>query len=282
MDKKSVSELFRNFDLSDYESRTYSALLFIGPSKVSDISRESKVPQSKIYEVLEKLMVKQLVEVYGIRPKEFKAVHPNVALKGMLEEKEKELIEMKEKMSVLTNFLRETNSRSEVMEGVWTTKESGWKNFINRLSEMFDRSQKYAFVVSRDFSWSSRLAESVKSCYKRGVEIRTICIGKIDDTNYSRAKWFNDHGVKIKLFNTAIHPRIIDVDGKELLLRLDTDSTKKDRFSFTSVWSKDASLAGVIDAYVKSLWKESKSVNFNKTTKSKISEDRDDDYGENY
>jgi len=248
MDKKSVAELFRNFDLSDYESRTYSALLFIGPSKVSEISRESKVPQSKIYEILEKLMAKQLVEVYGIRPKEFRAVHPNVALKGLLEEKENELIEMKEKMSILTNFLRETNSRSEVMEGVWTTKETGWKNFINRLSEMFDRSQNYAFVVSRDFSWSSRLAESVK----------------------------------IKLFNTAVHPRIIDVDGKELLLRLDTDSTKRDRFSFTSVWSKDASLIKVIDTYVKSLWKESKNFNFNKTTKSKVEEDREDDYGENY
>jgi len=83
MEKKSVSESFRIFGLGDYESKTYSALLFIGPSKVSEISKESKVPQSKIYEVLEKLMEKQLVEVYGIRPKEYRAVHPDVAFKNL-------------------------------------------------------------------------------------------------------------------------------------------------------------------------------------------------------
>jgi len=264
MERNDVVELFRSFDLSDYESKTYSALIFLGPSKVSEIARESKVPQSKIYEVLEKLMEKQLAEVYGIRPKEFKAVHPNIALKSLLEEKEREVMDLKEKMNVLATFLRQTNSRAEVMEGVWTTKENGWKSFINRVSDMFDRSQEYAYVVSRDFSWSSRLAESVKSCYKRGVEIRTICIGAIDESNYNRAKWFNDHGVNIKIFKTAVHPRIINTDGKEILLRLDTNPTKKERFSFTSIWSKDASLAKVIDTYVKSLWKEAKSMNFEK------------------
>lgn len=282
MDKKSIVELFRNFNLGDYEAKTYSALLFIGPSKVSMISKESHVPQSKIYEVLEKLMGKQLVEVYGVRPKEFKAIHPDVALKGLLEEREKELIDLKEKMGVLANFLRQTNSRSEVMDGVWTTKENGWKSFINRVSEMFDKSQKYAYVVSRDFSWSSRLAEAVKSCYKRGVEVRTICIGVIDESNYSRAKWFNDHGVKIKLFKTTIHPRIINADGKEILLRLDTNPRKRERFSFTSIWSKDASLAKVIDAYVKSLWKEAKTVDFRKTIRPKMKEPIVEDYGEDY
>ncbi len=272
MEKKDVVELFRSFDLSDYESRTYSALIFLGPSSVSEIARESQVPQSKIYEVLERLMGKQLVEVYGIRPKEFKAVDPNVVLKSLLEEKEKEVASLKERMGTLTNFLKQTNSKAEVMEGVWTTKENGWKNFIDRLSNMFDRSQKYAYVVSRDFSWSSRLAESVKFCYKRGVEIRTICIGAIDESNYDRAKWFHDHGVKIKVFKTTIHPRIIDVDGKEILLRLDTSPTKKERFSFTSIWSKDASLSKVIDAYVKSLWKEAKDVDFEKMPKSKTND----------
>jgi len=280
MEKKDIIELFKGFNLSDYESKTYSALIFLGPSKVSDIARESKVPQSKIYEVLERLMEKQLVEVYGIRPKEFKAVNPNIALKSLLEEKEKGVLDLKEKIKILTGFLNQTNSRAEVMEGVWTTKENGWKSFIDRLSDMFDRSQKYAYVVSRDFSWSSRLAESVKSCYRRGVEIKTICIGTIDESNYSRAKWFYDHGVRIKIFKTVVHPRIIDTDGKEILLRLDTSPTKKERFSFTSIWSKDASLVKVIDTYLKSLWKEAKNVDFDKIHRIKTKEDLVETYGE--
>jgi sugar-specific transcriptional regulator TrmB len=267
MDKKEVIELFKNLNLGDYESKTYSALIFLGPSKVSEISRESKVPQSKIYEVLERLMAKELVEVYGVRPKEFKAVHPNIILKSLLDEKEKELTDMKQKMDVLSNFLKQTNPKSEVMEGVWTTKEDGWKSFINKLTDMFDRADKYIYVVSRDFSWTSRLGQSVKSCYKRGIEIKTIFIGNLDESNYQRGKWFNDHGVRIKTFKSPIHPRIILIDGKEILIRLDTNPTKRDRFSFTSIWSKDFSLAKVFDVYMKNLWKESKNINFDKIIK---------------
>src|SRR4030042_6270504 len=117
MDKKSIAEVFRNFGLSDYESRTYSALLFIGPSKVSDISKESKVPQSKIYEVLEKLMAKQLVEVYGIRPKEFRAIPPNVAFKNMLTEKEKQMSDLKQNIEMLSDVLKQ-NKEDEVLDGV--------------------------------------------------------------------------------------------------------------------------------------------------------------------
>jgi sugar-specific transcriptional regulator TrmB len=280
MEKREIIEMFRNFNLSDYESKTYMALLFLGPSKVSQISRESKVPQSKIYEVLEKLMTKQLVEVYGIRPKEFKAVHPNVALKGLLEEKEKTISEMKERMGELDTFLKQNNSDDQVMDGVWTSKESGWKPFMDRLCDMYEKCSKYIYVVTRDFTWSSRLGKSVKDCCKRGGEVKVIAIRELDDVMFTRAKWFNEHGVKIKVFKTAVHPRIIDVDGKEILLRLDNNHTKKDKFSFTSLWSKDPALVKIIDTYVKSMWKEGNAVNFDKKERLKKIECTVDNYGE--
>ena len=261
MDKKSIAELFRNFDLSDYESRTYSALLLIGPSKVSEISKESKVPQSKIYEVLERLMTKQLVEVYGIKPKEFRAIHPNVAFKNLLADKEKQLVDMKEKIGTLTNFLKQTD-HEEVLEGLWISKENGWKSFINKVCDMINRSNKYVYIVTKDFSWSYRFGQMIKSSFKKGVEIRIISIREIDDSVYQRAKWMHDHGAKIKVFNVKVHPRIVNSDGKEILLRLDSNPTKRDSFYFPSIWSKDASLVKVIDTYLKNLWDDGKSVNF--------------------
>ncbi|OGW52415.1 MAG: hypothetical protein A2Y81_03445 [Nitrospirae bacterium RBG_13_43_8] len=263
MDKKSIAEVFRNFGLSDYESRTYSALLFIGPSKVSDISKESKVPQSKIYEVLEKLMAKQLVEVYGIRPKEFRAIPPNVAFKNVLAEKEKQMTELRENIGMLTDVLKQ-NKQDEVLDGIWTTKENGWKSFINKVCDMISRSNKYIYVVTRDFSWSYRLGQLIKSSFKRGVEIRMISIREIDSSVYQRAKWMHDHGAKIKVFNANVHPRIINSDGREIILRLDSNPTKRDSFYFTSIWSKDASLVKVIDTYLKGLWDIAKPVNFRK------------------
>ena len=263
MEKKSISESFKTFGLSDYESKTYSALLFIGPSKVSEIAKESKVPQSKIYEVLEKLMAKQLVEVYGIRPKEYRAIHPDVAFKNLLTEKEKQLIEMKNNISNLTNFLKK-NGDEEGVEGIWVTKENGWKCFTNKVCDLIERSNKYIYIVTKDFSWSYRFGQLIKSSFKRGVEIRIISIREIDDSVYQRAKWMHDHGAKIKIFNSNIHPRIVDSDGREVLLRLDSNPKKRDSFFFTSIWSKEASFVKVMDTYLKTLWSNGKSATFRK------------------
>lgn len=263
MEKKKIVEIFQNFGLGDYESKTYSALLFIGPSKVSEISKESKVPQSKIYEVLDKLMQKQLVEVYGIRPKEFRAIPPNVAFKNILMEKEKQVADFKENVGMLADILKQ-NDQDQVLDGIWTTKENGWKSFINKVCDMIARSNKYIYIVTRDFSWSYRLGQLVKSSFRRGVEIRIISMREIDDTVYQRAKWMHDHGAKIKIFNANVHPRIVNSDGKEVLLRLDSNPTKRDSFYFTSIWSKDASLVKAMDTYLKGLWDIAKPVNFRK------------------
>ncbi|MEM5834823.1 MAG: helix-turn-helix domain-containing protein [Candidatus Aenigmatarchaeota archaeon] len=252
--------LLKNFGMNDYEAKVYSALVFLGPSKASEISRESKVPQSKIYEVLERLAERQLVEVYSIRPKEFKAVSPEVSLRNLIEENERKIREAKEKVEKIS-FILKPRIESQVLNGIWTSQGKGWKDFIDRLCDMFDRAKSYAYVVSRDFSWTSNLAEAVDSCIRRGVKIRTIAIGGINESNYRRAKWFNDHGVEIRVFKTNLHPRMIDIDGREILLRLDTEM-KKESFRFTSVWSSDASLVKVFDVYLKSLWKNAEPFKF--------------------
>ena len=261
MEKTELVDILKDFGMSDYESKVYTALIFLGPSKASEISKESKVPQSKIYEVLDKLIEKQLVEVYSVRPKEFKAVSPEVVLGSLIEERERRIKEVKKKLEILSSFLK-PKRETEVLEGIWTSQGKGWKDFINRVCDMFDRARSYAYVVSRDFSWSSKLGESVKNCVRRGVVIRTIFIGELNEWNYQRAKWFFDHGVKIRAFRTEVHPRIIDIDGKEVLIRLDTNPTKRERFTFTSIWSKDPSLAKVMDTYLKSMWKTAKPMKF--------------------
>lgn len=268
MDIKDIVEMLKSFGLGDYEAKVYCAMIFLGHSKASEISKESKVPQSKIYEVLDKLVEKRLVEIYAVRPKEFRVIAPEVMLKNLMGEKEREINEMKGRIDLLLSSIKRSIPNTEIIEGVWTSRERGWRDFIDRLCDMWNRSEKYAYVITRDFTWSLKLAESVKSCIKRGIEIRTIAIGEIDESTYYRAKWFYDHGVKIKVFKTKVHPRIIDIDGKEILLRLDTNPTKKIGFGFTSIWSKDVSLAKVIDSYVKNTWKVSKAINFNKIPKS--------------
>jgi sugar-specific transcriptional regulator TrmB len=264
MKKEDILRTLSGCGLNEYESRTYSSLVFLGMAKASTISKESNVPQSKIYDVLEGLMRKQMVEVFDGRPKEFKAVEPEVALNRLLEERDREISTLKFRVDEISNFLKPLASE-ETVDGVWTVKGRKWVEFFDKVVEMADRSEKYVYGVTRDYSRSSRLAEAIKKCVKRGVDVRVIGLEDVTGDNYYKAKWYHEQGAKLRVFATKVHPRIAVIDGKEVLLRLDYDPSKRSNFKFSSLWSADPALVKVFDIYVKNLWKNSKPVSFRKS-----------------
>lgn len=69
---KAVVEMLRDFGLSEYEARMYFVLLTLGEAKVTALTKRAYVPQSKAYEVLERLIEKGFVELSNSeRPKKY-------------------------------------------------------------------------------------------------------------------------------------------------------------------------------------------------------------------
>lgn len=269
MEKAEILSILNKFGMNEYEARAYSTMVALGPTKAGNISKESKVPQSKIYEVLDQLMEKQLVEFLGGRPKEFRAIPPQFALRTLIQSQEQNVDELKSLVAKLNGSLKPNDSCEEVSEGIWVSKGRGFIEFFDKLSQMLDNSKKYVYAITRDFSYSPQLREAVKKCKRRRIDLKIMGMGKIDDANYYRAKWYDVHGIKLRIFKTEVHPRIVVVDGKEVLIRLDHDPLKK-KFTFHSLWSEDPGLVKVMDEYMKNLWKMSEIVDFNKIPKPKL------------
>lgn len=263
VNREEILRTLASCGLSEYESKAYASLVFIGPSRAGAISRESNVPQSKIYEILDQLMDKQMVEMFDGRPKEFKAVAPGVALKNLLEERTHELDALKGKVGVIGDFLKPTKP-TEVLGGIWTIKGEKFKEFFNKAAEMMNRSERYVYAITRDFSRTASLADALQKARKRGVKVRVIGMEHVNEQNYYKARWYTDHGIDVRVFETAVHPRMLVADGKEILLRLDYDPGKRNGFFFSSMWSEDASLVAVIDSYVKNMWENAESLDIKK------------------
>jgi len=258
-----IVETLRDFGLNDYEARTYSTLVFLGPSKAGKLSRESRVPQSKIYEVLDSLMAMQLVEVFDSRPKEYKAIDPGVALENLVRIEEKKVKILKAKATGVKTVLKKVNGNGEeTMEGIWTVKSRKYAEFFEKVSEALDRSESYVYAISRDFSKTARLSQALIGCLKRGVKVKVVAIEPVTQDNYWKAKWYQSHGIQLKFFETKMHPRIVVIDGREIVMRLDHDPIKKENFLFTAMWSSNPSLVNVIDSYMKDLWAKAEPINF--------------------
>ncbi|MEM7825282.1 MAG: helix-turn-helix domain-containing protein [Candidatus Aenigmatarchaeota archaeon] len=253
-------EALKDFGLTEYETKVYTTLIFLGPSKVGKISKVSKVPQSKIYGVLEELAQKELVEVFDGRPKEIRAIPPSLAFKNLLQKKEEDLKILKSKINFLTNALERFGNDENFCEGIWVQKnEKNWE-VLNRFSEMLNNCEKYAFDITRDFSLTQPFKESIRRCIRNGIKLMAISTIRFDRESIYRAKWFYDNGLKIKIFETEGHPRVLIVDGKEVAIRLENYSKKSFYFQFIS--SRNKFLTRIFDNYAKTLWKIAKPLSF--------------------
>jgi len=112
-----IKQVLQDSDLSEGESEVYLALLKLGSSPVSKIKEESGLHRTTIYDFLEKLLNKGLVNyVIQNNIKYYKASHPNKLI-DFVKEKEEDLKEILPELKEMAEFQRE-DLKVEVYKGL--------------------------------------------------------------------------------------------------------------------------------------------------------------------
>ena len=90
MHDKDLQQNLMKLGLTEYESKAYIFMLYKQFFVATDLAKVSKIPRTRIYEILDNLCNKGLcVEIFG-KVKKFKAVSPEKALQRLLEYIEEE------------------------------------------------------------------------------------------------------------------------------------------------------------------------------------------------
>ncbi len=76
MREDEIIEKLQRLGLTKYESLAYITLLKLGPSKATDITKESGIPHTRVYDVLSSLHRKGFVDVMQGTPRLYKPVNP--------------------------------------------------------------------------------------------------------------------------------------------------------------------------------------------------------------
>lgn len=233
-------DILRLFDLGEYESRTYAALVMNGPSTVSEIRKSAGIPYSREYDVLEGLTKRGFVKVQPGRPLIYSAVDPRKILK-----KECEI-----RVNVVENLLDEIGPvydkalKKEAAGGFfWTLK--GKRNVEDKLVEMINGSKKEVLIVGASPIQSEKVKKSIEASVKRKVEVK--CWGEFDSESKSLLK---DLGAEARFFSHN-HSRYVLSDGREALI-LPEDNADSDRALYTT----NQGCVNLYKSYFNHIWDE--------------------------
>ncbi|HLE05955.1 MAG TPA: helix-turn-helix domain-containing protein, partial [Candidatus Nanoarchaeia archaeon] len=138
-------DLLRKLGLNKYESDAYVALVKLGSASAFNISKASSVPFGRIYDSLNVLEIKGLVEVVPTKPKKYKAVDPTSALNTLVDEGFNELTKIRADIkNSVASLVKNEGSKDLV------SVNSGRVNFSKRVTEHFNYKGEF-FATSESF-----------------------------------------------------------------------------------------------------------------------------------
>ena len=242
--RQNIVQDLRMFGLSEYEARAYMALTTHGPLPASSVSDYSKIPQSKIYEVLKSLSSKCMTEYWNGKPLKYRAIRPTFALKGMLDQKKIKMELLRKKAEKL---IRELKPLKENGFSSWSS--NGREASLEKAAEMISRAKKFGFATTSHFSRYPSLDAAYSGALKRGVKIRMLGTADLDSDKRARASWYSKHGAEVRVLPMDVHATIGMIDDSEVYIRLDNSSSDSD-----VLWSNNPALVSIFRSYFKELW----------------------------
>jgi sugar-specific transcriptional regulator TrmB len=176
--------------LNKYEVEAYLYVLKYGISEAGIVHKETDIPYGKIYETMNSLVTRGLLEVQNSRPKKYMAKKPALALNGLYAEKKKEIDEELENTRKLIIDIGEDIDNIKIKEPV---EKSFWKTAMgNEIPEMiksnFEETENEICMllylpktpISDFHSYSDEVNEleitqqEMMKAFERGVKLRLI------------------------------------------------------------------------------------------------------------
>ncbi|MCW4049109.1 MAG: hypothetical protein NWE89_05165 [Candidatus Bathyarchaeota archaeon] len=178
-----LNKNFKHFGLTDYEARTYVALLSLTKGTANEIVELTGIPHSKIYFVLNNLEKKGWVVVQRGRPSFYKAVPAKYALSIAkdrivlkLQNAENEIIKELSKLST-SDLIAEKGE-------LWTIR--GFNNVVRKVEDLITNAESEIFMgfttENEGFLrvFKDRWARVLKVLSSQGVEVKIMLAGVLD------------------------------------------------------------------------------------------------------
>lgn len=196
-----LKEFLNDANLSTYEINAYIALLTsskTNPPTAKEISSESTVPSGRIYEILDDLNKKGLIEIIESRPKKYRVISLNKALDNLISFQSKE---SKQKISYLYDrakileyelYNSDVLIQKEPSKIFWSTVYgtqsilSLYVKYINQAKEEIIFNEFINKNTLKILPYAKSIYTALKEAHNRGIKIKDLWSFEYDNRPLTR------------------------------------------------------------------------------------------------
>lgn len=171
-------EQLQAFGLSLYAARTFVALTGLEDGTAQDVSDVTEVPRTRVYDAVEELSERGLVDVQQSTPKRFWAISSDT-VGGLFDH------EYSRRVRTLVEALDavEPVTRSEEQHGVWTV--TGTETVSERVIDIVRMADEEVVYMTVEPLLSEEFVEQLRAASERGVSVR---LGAMSDAVEERIR----------------------------------------------------------------------------------------------
>ena len=238
----------QDIGLTGYEVKAYTALIKNGPMTAINVSKQSTVPYSKIYDVLSSLEKKGWIETDHSRPSKFYPKPPTTALETMRMRIDADRKRNEAQVVAELSPLFEKRGSKERPD-IWIVR--GQFNILTKLKEMLESCANELMIATPIVldALIELAAPMMLALRAKGVRIMVMCTENADENHLKSISKWGEVRVRKQMFaGGAIS------DSREVLILLGAD----DPASSLAIWADHANLASFARNYFGYLWNDSR------------------------
>lgn len=251
--------------LSNYEERAYRALVTTGPATARTVVDRSGVPEGRIYDVLNGLETRGLVQSRAGDPRRYAAVDPETAIDRLLAERLEELDAARDRYRDLAASARSGFGPTPPVDGnVWLA-DLGDENSTTLIDEQLSAATD-RFVMAAGPPYEAAAYEAyapeIETTFEHlesGIDVDVLCSRPFADVLRDR---IGDRLAAAPSVRLRQRPRVdvtFDVvDGSEAYVEVPHPFAAGRRFGFVEV--RDPAVAGAFEAAFDEVWEEAEPV----------------------
>ena len=228
-------ELLEELGLTEYEARCFVALSRVRKATAKQISELSDVPRSRVYDAVDRLHRRGLVDVQQSDPREYQAIPTDEALETLREQYDTTLSQLDDALGDLR--------KSEDLEesGAWAIADH--EHVTNRIDSLLgDADEEIYALVTDERAAERRLRHEMADACDRGVDVF------VETPSVDLADRFREDIPEATVATTTLAgdtasveekwlSRIVMVDRRSMLMGALTDGARPGSARETAIWA---------------------------------------------